>query len=89
MSPPDADRVTVCWPELTAADPTPQPAVPPTTIVPAWVVVITTSGVVSLVGVVTTVVSEGVATALSRVNDVNVRTDAAVPRASEKVIVQT
>ena len=79
--------MSVCWPEITAADPMAHPVVPPTTIVPAWVVVITTSGDVSLVGVVTAVVSEGVATALSRVNAVSVRADAAFPRASEKVIV--
>ena len=79
--------MSVCWPELTAADPMPHPVVPATTIVPAWVVVITTSGDVSLVGVVTAVVSVGVATALSRVNAVSVRADAAFPRASEKVIV--
>ena len=48
---------------------------------------ITTSGVVSLVGVVTTVVSEGVATALSKVNAVSVRALAAFPAASVKVIV--
>ena len=87
LSPPDADRVTVCWPEPTAADPTPHPDVPPTVIVPAWVVVITTSGVASLVGVVTTVVSEGVATALSRTNAVRVRALAAFPAESVKVIV--
>ena len=83
------DRVSVCWPEATVGDAMAHPVVPPTTIVPAWVVVITTSGDVSLVGVVTAVVSEGVATALSRVNAVSVRADAAVPRASVKVIVQT
>ena len=45
------------------ADPIAHPDVPPTAIVPASVVVITTSGDVSLVGVVTAVVSVGVATA--------------------------
>ena len=81
--------MSVCWPEATAADPMPQPVVPPTTIVPAWVVVITTSGDVSLVGVVTAVVSVGVATVVSRVNDVSVRALAAFPAESVKVIVQT
>ena len=65
----------------------PHPDVPPTTIVPAWVVVITTDGVVSAVGVVITVVSEGVATAVSRVNAVSVRALAAFPAESVKVIV--
>jgi hypothetical protein len=41
------DRVSVCSPETTAADAMPQPVVPATTIVPAWVVVITTEGVSS------------------------------------------
>ena len=59
----------------------PHPVVPPTTIVPAWVVVITTSGDVSLVGVVTAVVSVGVATALSSVNDVNDSALASFPAA--------
>ena len=63
------------------------PDVPPTAIVPAWVVVITTSGDASLVGVVTAVVSEGVATDVSRVNAVSVRALAAVSRVSVKVIV--
>ena len=64
-----------------------QPDVPPTAIVPAWVVVITTSGVVSLVGVVIAVVSEGVATDVSITNAVSVRALAAVFRVSVKVIV--
>ena len=63
------------------------PVVPPTTIVPAWVVVITTEGVVSVVGVVTAVVSVGVATVVSRVNAVSVRALAASPAESVKVIV--
>ena len=74
---------------IVAVELRPQPVVPATAIVPAWVVVITTSGVASLVGVDTAVVSEGVATDVSRVNDVNVRAVAAVPRESVKVIVQT
>ena len=45
-------------PEFTDAEPTPQPAVPATTIVPACVVVITTLGVLSAVGVVTGVLSQ-------------------------------
>ena len=65
----------------------PHPVVPATTIVPAWVVVITTSGDASLVGVDTAVVSEGVATDVSRVNAVSVRALAAVFRVSVKVIV--
>ena len=81
------DRVIVCWPETTAAESTPHPVVPPTAIVPAWVVVITTSGVASLVGVVTAVVSEGVATAVSSVNAVSVRALAVFPAESVKVIV--
>ena len=48
---------------------------------------ITTSGVVSLVGVVTAVVSEGAATVVSRVNAVNVRALATFPAESVKVIV--
>ena len=63
------------------------PDVPPTTIVPAWVVVITTSGDVSLVGVVTAVVSVGVATVVSRTNAVSVRALAVFPAESVKVIV--
>ena len=63
------------------------PVVPPTTIVPAWVVVITTEGVVSVVGVVIAVVSVGVATAVSRVNAVIVRAAAGFPAESVKVIV--
>ena len=81
--------MSVCWTETTLADPIAHPVVPATTIVPAWVVVITTSGDVSLVGVVTAVVSEGVATDVSIVNDVNVRALAAFPAESVKVIVQT
>ena len=65
----------------------PQPVVPPTTIVPASVVVITTSGVSSLVGVDTAVVSVGVATVVSRVNAVSVRALASFPAESVKVIV--
>ena len=63
------------------------PVVPPTTIVPAWVVEITTEGVVSVVGVVIAVSSEGVATAVSRTNAVSVRAAAAFPAESVKVIV--
>ena len=69
------------------ADPIAHPVVPPTTIVPAWVVVITTEGVVSAVGVVIAVVSEGVATDVSITNAVSVRAVAAVNRVSVKVIV--
>ena len=81
------DRVIVCWPELTAADPTPHPVVPATTIVPASVVVITTGGSSSLVGVDTAVVSVGVATVVSRTNAVSVRALAVFPAESVKVIV--
>ena len=81
------DRVSVCSPEITAADPMPQPVVPATTIVPAWVVVITTSGDVSLVGVVTAVVSVGVATAVSITKVVNV-TEPMFPAASVTRILQ-
>ena len=42
----------------------------------------------SLVGVVTAVVSDGTATAVSRVNAVNVRAAAAFPAESVKVTVQ-
>ena len=81
-------RVTVLEPDvIVAVELRPQPVVPPTAIVPAWVVVITTEGVVSAVGVVIAVVSVGVATALSRVNDVSVRALAAFPAESVKVIV--
>ena len=79
--------MSVCWPELTAADAMPQPVVPPTTIVPASSVVITTSGDSSLVGVDTAVVSEGVLAVVSRVNAVSVRALASFPAESVKVIV--
>ena len=80
-------RVTVLAPEaIVAVELRPQ-FVPETAIVPASAVVITTSGVVSLFGVATTVVSEGVATVVSSVNAVSVSAVAAVPRASVKVIV--
>ena len=42
-----------------------------------------------MVGVVTAVVSVGVATVVSRVNDVSVRALASFPAESVKVIVQT
>ena len=63
--------------------------VPVTAIVPASSVVITTSGVVSLLGVETTVVSEGLLAVVSRVNEVNVRELAVFPAESVKVTVQT
>ena len=63
------------------------PDVPPTTIVPASVVVITTEGVVSVLGVGIAVVSEGVATVVSKVNAVSVRAAAAFPAESVKVTV--
>ena len=65
----------------------PQPAVPPTAIVPASSVVIMTSGVESLVRDATAVVSAGVLAVVSSVNAVSVSAVAAVPRASVKVIV--
>ena len=61
---------------------------PPYERVPASDVVTTTSGVVSLVGVVTTVVSVMVGTVRSIVNDVSARADEALPAASVSVIVQ-
>jgi hypothetical protein len=65
----------------------PQPVVPPTTIVPACVVVITTEGVSSLVGVEIAVVSEGVATAVSITKVVNV-TEPMFPASSVTRILQ-
>jgi len=65
----------------------PQPVVPPTTIVPAWVVVITTSGDASLVGVVTGVASGGGASVLASAKSFNDRALAAFPAESVQVIV--
>ena len=77
-------------PEDTAFEPdTPQPVVPPTAIVPASAVVITTSGVASLARAVTGVVSDGAAAAVSKVNEVSVRAPAVFPAESVKVTVQT
>ena len=83
------ELIVLCRHQVVAVDPRPQPGVPPTAIVQAPVVVITRLSVASIVGVVTTVVSEGVATAVSRVNDVSVRALAAFVAVSVKVIVQT
>ena len=81
-------RVTVLEPDaIVAVELRPQPDVPPTAIVPASSVVITTLGVASLVGVDTAVVSEGVLAVVSRVNAVSVRALAAFPAESVKVIV--
>ena len=76
-------------PEATAESPTPQPVVPPTTIVPASAVVITTSGVASFARAATGVVSVGAAAAVSKVNEVNVRAAAVFPAESVKVTVHT
>ena len=88
-SPFDALRVTVCVPDddSVAVESSPQPVVPPTEIVPASLVDITTSGVASLVGVVTAVLSLGADTAVSRVKAVSVSGLAAFPAVSVKVIV--
>jgi hypothetical protein len=65
----------------------PHPVVPPTVIVPASLVLISTSGVVSVVGVGTAVCSVGADTAVSSVKGLRVSAFAALPAASVKVIV--
>ena len=80
--------VTVFDPDVIEdVDVSPHPGVPPTAIVPASVVLITTSGVVSFVGVVTAVLSLGADTAVSRVKAVSVSALAVLPAASVNVIV--
>jgi hypothetical protein len=80
-------RVTVLAPEaIVDVELRPQPAVPPTAIVPASSVVIVRDGVVSLVGVDTAAVSAGVLAVVSIVNAVNASALAAFPAVSVKVI---
>ena len=65
----------------------PQPVVPPTAIVPASLTDITTSGVLSAVGVATAVDSVAAATFVSSVNAVSESALAALPALSVNVIV--
>ena len=65
---PLVDSVTVFVPDDTALlEPSPQPLVPPTAMVPASATPITTSGVASLVGDATAVLSVAAATVVSNV----------------------
>ena len=80
-------RVTVLDPDETELLELSPQSVPPTAIVPASLTLITTSGVVSDVGVATGVDSVAAAPLVSTTNAVSVSALAALPRASVKVIV--
>ena len=80
-------RVTVLDPDETELLELSPQSVPPTAIVPASLTLITTSGVVSDVGVVTAVDSVAAAALVSTTNAVSVSALAALPAASVKVIV--